>query len=226
MQPESRLAYRGTGGNNDQLSRLPAGRHAVQIGKPRRNTGDAFPIVCHTAIHQFQGVLHQLIHVAQVIVKSSFAFQVVGKVMQFHQCFRHIYRHVRGSGQQTVHTDDGLTPHVLLAQDGGVLLQVGRRGHARSQLRQPERPAHSIQFATGGKFKPYGDDVDALTCVIHGQQGGEYLGMALLVEHLRTEFVGNKRHGCRLQQAGAEDYFFQFGVVGIKNFGHSIHLNL
>ena len=57
--------------------------------------------------------------------------------------------------------------------------------------------------------------------MVHSQQGGEYLAIVLFVEHLGAELVGHERHGCRFQQAGAEDDFFQVGIVGIQNFSHT-----
>ena len=146
---------------------------------------------------------------------------MVGKVMQFHQRVGYVYRLIGSGSQQTMHADNSLAPHVHPAQDGGMLLQMGGRSHARSQLRQPERPAHGFQFATGGKFVLHGDDVNGPARMVHSQQGGEYLAIALFVEHLGAELVAHERHGCRFQQAGAEDDFFQVGIVGVQNFSHT-----
>ena len=102
VQTESGLSDGRAGGNDDQFTPLPACRQAVEVGEPGRDSRYAVPIVCHTSIHLFQGIQHQLIHVAHTVGKGSFSFKVVEEPVQFRQRFVQVHCFVGSSGETTV----------------------------------------------------------------------------------------------------------------------------
>ena len=186
MQGEGRLTYGGTGGNDIQVAPLPARSQAVEVGQTGGDTCDAVYAGSLTGIHLLQRIIHQGIHIAQMVDSAAFSLKTVQQVVGIHQRVGNIRGFIGGKGQQFMEAEYHFTPQVLLMQNPHMILQMHRRHHPAADTDQFIRPARGIQLAAGAKLVLHGDDIYLPAIPVHRLQGGINQRILLKVEHFRT----------------------------------------
>ena len=124
MQGECCLSYRGSGGYDHLVSRLPSGSHPVEVGKTGGYARHSVPVGCHTGFHLSYGVLHQLFHRPQVVSGTVFVFQPVQQAVCIHQCVGDVCGLVAGEREQFVAPQYHFPSDILLFQYFGMIFQV------------------------------------------------------------------------------------------------------
>ena len=221
---EGRLTHRGAGGDDDQIRRLPAHRHAVERHEARRHAVEGALVLgvlldLRQRARQHVGCrLHGTFHVSFGHLEDL----LLGEADQV----RHVGRFVVGTALNFRGRADQFALHVLLRHDFGVELDVGGRTDLLRELRQIGGAAHLFELLLD--FEPLGDGVEVdrlqlrrqlldgavdqpVLLGVEGFGGDEFLygDDRVLFEHQRTQ------HGLFQFDGLRRDVAAHFGQCGV-----------
>ena len=222
MQGKGRLAHGRTGGNDIQVAPLPARSQAVQVGKTGGDARNPVRAGCPTRIHLLQRIIHQGIHITQVLDGAAFSLQAVQQIMGIHQRVADVRRFIGCKRQEFMESEYHLPPQVLLAQNQHMIFQVHRRRHPAADTGQLIRPSCRIQLAACHKLILHRDNIYLPPFPVHHLHGGINQSVLIKIEHLRTQAVCHHRHRFAPYEAGSKYNFFKFRILRIQYFSHYI----
>ena len=155
-QHEGGLTHRRACRHDDEVRQLPAERHAVDGHETRRHAVEGRRVLgCLLDLHQRLGqqILGRLYRTLDVTFGhlEDFALGIADQL-------RHVSRFVVRTALDLGRGADQLPLHVLLGDDFGVELHVGRRAHLLRELRQVRRTAHLLQLLAD--LQPLGDRIE------------------------------------------------------------------
>ena len=141
-----RFTHRRTGSDNNQVGVLPTGSNLIQRIESGTCTAQTFLLVCRL-LQQLHRVLDNRVDLGNV-----FLYITLGDFKQFpfgflHQVF-HIDRLVERLSLDHGGKGDQLSRQVFLCYNTGMVFDMRATGHFTGQLRDIERAAYQIEFAT------------------------------------------------------------------------------
>ena len=152
VQHEAGLPHRRARRDEDEVRRLQAGRHLVEIDEPGRHAGDQ-PLVLLQLLDRREAALDQ---VAQR--DEPFADPVLGDLED--RLLRPVQDHVGvllgavGLGEDPVGGVNQVPQRRLFLDDARVVLDVGAARHAVGERRDVGRPADLLELARCGPAPP------------------------------------------------------------------------
>ena len=162
---ERRLTHRRTGRDDNQVRELPAQRHPVDGHETRRHAVEGAGVLRGLLdLHQRPGqnILGRLHRTLDMPLRNLEDF-ALGKPDQL----RHVGRFVVGAFLDFGRRAYQLALHILLGNDFGVELHVGRRPDFLRQLGQIRRPADFLQLFL--HLEPFGHGVEVDGLQLHRQ---------------------------------------------------------
>ncbi len=88
----------------------------------------------------------------------------------------------------------------LVADDLGVVVDVGRRGHDVDQRRDVFHPTRAVEVAAAAQLVAQGDGIDDVAALGQGQHRPEQQAVALAVEHRVVQDFGGLERRILVEQ--------------------------
>ena len=220
---EGGLAHGRARRQDDQVARLHAAGHAVQVVEAARHAGDVVRVVRHL-LHAIQQIDHQRIHRLEALLHAgAFFADLEDLLLGFVQNLldRRALR-VEGLGGDLVTGGDQLAQDGALAHDLGITPDVGGAGHELGQLVEVDQPADLFRLAQALQGLEHGDDVGRLGGVDQLGNGLEHQLVLMTVEVAGDEQVGHAIPGVVVQQQAAQHA--GLGFDGVRRHTQLRHL--
>lgn len=180
-------------GNDDKVAGLPSAGYVVQLvvsgGHARQSV-----LVGGRFLYHLDSVLYHRVYLRIVFLHVALRELKQRTLGLLHQVVD-VGGVVEGLGLYDAGKRYELSGKVFLGDDASVILDVGRRGHARAQLGHIYRATHLVEVAVLGQLFGDGEHVDRALGHAQVAHGGIHLLVARLieafgVEHLADHCVG------------------------------------
>ena len=145
VQHQAGLPHRRAGGDDDQVARLHAARHAVQIHEAGRHAGDEL-LLLEQLLDLRQALFDDLPHRDEALLGAVLRDRE-DRLLGFVEDRVGVVLGVPGPRRDGLARVNQRAQRGLLLDDPGVVLDVGGSRHAVHQARDVGRPAHVVELA-------------------------------------------------------------------------------
>ena len=219
VQHQAGLPHRRARGDDDQVRRLQARGHLVEIGEAGRDAGDQL-LARVQLLDRVEAGLRQVAQrdeaVAHLVVGDR-EDRVLGLVEDEIGFF---FAGVRGR-ENLVGREDQVSEGRLLLDDPGVVLDVGRARHAVDERGDVGGAADLVELVRSPELLLQRDQIDRVAALRQPDHLVEDAAVRVAKEIGGVDDLGGEVEGVVVQQDRAEDRAFGFEVVRECSFGDS-----
>ncbi len=164
VERERGLAHRRARRQHDQVARLQAGGHAVEVVEAGAHAGDVLGAVLVQLVDAVDQLHDELVHALEALARArAFLADVEDLALGLVEDLRdRPALRVEGVGGDLVARRDQLAQHRALAHDLGIAADVGRARHALRQRIQVDQAAALVGLAEALQLLEDGDHVGRL----------------------------------------------------------------
>ena len=219
-----RLAHRRPRRQHDQVARLQAGGHAVEVVEARAHAGDFLGAVLVQLVDAVDQLHDQLVHALEALPRArALLADLEDLALGLVEDLRHRPAlRIEGRGGDLVAGGDQLAQDGALAHDLGVAAQVGRAGHALRQRVEVHQPAAVLGLAEVLQVLEDGDDVGRPAGVDQAADGGIDQAVLEAVEVAVGEQVAGAVPGAVVEHQPADDALL--GLDRLRRHAQPRHL--
>ena len=209
VEDEAGLAHRRPRRDEDQVRRLQAGGHLVEIDEAGRHAGDE-PLVLLQLLDRREAALHEIAQRHEPGADPVFGDREDRPLRLVEEQVRLLLRLVR-LGQDLVGRVDQAAERRLLLDDLRVVLDVGRARHAVGQRRDVGRPADLVELAAARQLLLERDEIDRVAALAERDHLLEDAAVRVAEEVARVDQLGGVVERLVVDQDRAEH-----GLLGLE----------
>ena len=217
VEREAGLPHRRAGGDDDQIGRLQARRHLVEVGEAGRHAGDEL-LVRVQLLDRLEARLREVAQrdeaVANLVVRDR-EDRMLGLVEDEVRVLRALV----GRRDDLVRGGDQAPQRRLLLDDPRVVVDVGRARHAVDERGDVGRAAHFLELARATQFLLERHQIDRVAPLGELDHLVEDAAVRVAEEIRRVDHFGGEVERVVVQENRAENGPFGFQIVRKGTFG-------